>query len=813
MNESYISTLNAKLNNSIVYKLLREKCRESDNDSKVLALIQDVGEYSLAKLKTVIKNMPEYTLHDEEHVFHMLHIIGKILPENVIKQLSVPDLMMIVLSVFLHDIGMCPEENQIKAWKGQLNDSENRNYQDEINSFQRFRLTYTQQIDEIDSLQKGGFKSKAQLLEDYIVTEYIRSTHAKRSRELIANDWNGKIKYHDTDLTSELADICFSHNESYTYLLGIETLKLCETDIYLCVPFVAALLRLSDILDFDSKRTPSILFAHLAVKNSVSLEEWKKHQAINAWSISPNKLIFSAQCHHPAIEATIYRFCDMIDEEIRNCTLIISKLSSDYAEEAIGKYKISLPAYVDRRKIGAAKDIATGKPLYRYHDTKFSLSKKQIIDLLMGTKLYGKPDVALRELIQNSIDACLLRQKLCELWGDPYKPEIVVSFYSHNGQDYMRVKDNGIGMNQHIIDNYYTNIGSSYYKSREFYDLAAQIKSTFKPISKFGIGILSCFMVCDSMEVETRRAVDRYEFDDPVHISIEGYESLFMITDGSRKEPGTDTIMKLRKVHPWDKMNSDEFIKSVKALLPLPPFDIQITTDRKQEICSPDDFDELDLSLVQDYTWKHHNEVEKRNIKNIFFDLNWSEYSFRGSACVACIVKNKMPVNKVDLISKNVNIDGEIYQLSYDISYGTNCIQKNSSSIEVNDSGEINSSSSFTHISDSQSVLSIHGIEVPCSLFSEPWYLSRDIGPKALLKLPFPIAFRLDIGNNNDLNLNSARTEIIYDETWQKFEIEFFMVICNKIMEAVGKSFWDKFKNVISKRIENRQYLEIINKI
>jgi molecular chaperone HtpG len=83
---------------------------------------------------------------------------------------------------------------------------------------------------------------------------------------------------------------------------------------------------------------------------------------------------------------------------------------------------------VDRRKIQAKKDIISGKSIYRYHDTKFSLSKKQIIDLLMGTKLYGKPEVALRELLQNSIDACLLRQKLSELWGIEYTPKLMCHY-------------------------------------------------------------------------------------------------------------------------------------------------------------------------------------------------------------------------------------------------------------------------------------------------------------------------------------------------------------------------------------------------
>lgn len=147
--------------------------------------------------------------------------------------------------------------------------------------------------------------------------------------------------------------------------------------------------------------------------------------------------------------------------------------------------------------------------------------------------------------------------------------------------DYLRVSDNGIGMNQHIIDNYYTNVGCSYYSSREFNELMVSFESSFTPISRFGIGILSCFMVCDSMEVTTRRIREKFECDEALHISIEGYESLFVISDSDRKEPGTDTILTLRSVHPWDRMNEDEFIQCVKSSVPNPAVQVEIKTNKK----------------------------------------------------------------------------------------------------------------------------------------------------------------------------------------------------------------------------------------
>jgi len=779
-----------QLSKLTIYKQLKERC-EKHNQHEVLVLVSDVGNFAVMRLKTVIKNMPEFTLHDDTHIFNMLTIMEKIIPISSLEKLSIPDLLMLILSVFLHDIGMAPEEKYILAWKNQLPDIEyDEELQKEKEVFERFRMTYTHQLNDIKRLNIEGQHSKAQLLEDYIITEYIRTTHSIRARKIIATFWDKKILYRDTDLTENLAAICFSHNENYTYLLNMETFKICGQDTYLCLPFVATMLRITDIIDFDPKRTPSVLFSHLAVKNPVSLIEWKKHQSIHAWTISAKKLIFSAQCDHPAIEAAIRLFCDQIDEELRNGTVILSNLSNEGMEIDETVYKISLPPQVDRQKIQAKKDIVSGKPIYRYHDTKFTLNKKQIIDLLMGTKLYGKPEVALRELLQNSLDACLLRQKLSEFWNIEYTPNIKVSLYRKDDIDYLQVSDNGIGMNQHIIDNYYTNIGRSYYSSKEFNELITSFKSSFSPISKFGIGILSCFMVCDSMEVSTRRIREQFDCDDALHISIEGYESLFVISDSARKEPGTDTTLTLRKVHPWDRMDEDEFIQCIRTIIPNPVVQIDIETDKKHEIHSSVYFDNLDLEPLLDYSWQDNKNINKMNI-----DLTHDKYSFKGKACIGILVKNNIPVNKIEILSNEVEINGEKYTLSSNMEYGRNCINENSKKLSVDVDGTIDTDDSNDEKCKSKSSLSIHGIEVPCNLF----YDYTNSQSKTVIKVPFPFSFRLDIGQNSDLNLNSARNQIIYDEKWLLFEENLYRAICKQLVSVLNSSDWGILKQIILK--------------
>lgn len=547
MNDDWREETKLRLENSLLYRALVSKCRSEGSDH-VIVLVDEVSHYSYHKTKTILRYMGEFTLHDGDHLFRVISLMEKLISEENIDKLSIPELLLLILSAFLHDIGMAPEEKDVISWKKVwdvnlefADDVEEREY----SQFKRFTLARPDRMEAIDDLIIQGDYSKADLLKGYLISDYIRETHSYRSREVIAREWANKIRYKDTDLAWEISEICFSHNENALSLLELEKRLLCGQGVYACLPLVAVILRLADVLDFDAKRTPSVLFSHLAVKHPVSLREWNKHRAIESWLISNTEIQFHAKCTHPAIEASIHAFCNIIDFELSACNNIISSVN-DFHRGVHRDISLKIPFKVDRTKITTKKDVY-GKPLYLYKDTQFNLSKSQVIDLLMGTKLYGDPEVALRELIQNSIDACLLRKALEVRWGNYYIPEIKIKYKKENNQDVLEVIDNGTGMDQDIIDRYYSRVGSSFYKSSDFYELKAESKADFNPTSRFGIGILSCFMVSDTLSVDTRRIYGPHDSSEPISLTVEGQESIFLIKQGERKTPGTSTKLILRK--------------------------------------------------------------------------------------------------------------------------------------------------------------------------------------------------------------------------------------------------------------------------
>lgn len=150
--------------------------------------------------------MPDFTLHDAEHLFRVLKLMEKLLTKNNIEKLYVPELMLLILTVFFHDIGMAPDEDTILCWKKYWNiDIKfNRSQEEkEYKEFERFCSARSERIKDIDVASKQGNITLSDTLKQYLITDYIRITHGKRLREIIDKDWNGRIKYRDLDHRNE----------------------------------------------------------------------------------------------------------------------------------------------------------------------------------------------------------------------------------------------------------------------------------------------------------------------------------------------------------------------------------------------------------------------------------------------------------------------------------------------------------------------------------------------------------------------------------------------------------------------------------
>jgi molecular chaperone HtpG len=129
-------------------------------------------------------------------------------------------------------------------------------------------------------------------------------------------------------------------------------------------------------------------------------------------------------------------------------------------------------------------------------DFRFQIDLRGIIDIL-SNHLYSGPQVFLRELLQNCVDAIRARRDL----ERGHRGEISVEVMPGRGKspDMLAFLDNGVGLNEEEIHRFLATIGAS--SKRE--DLLER-RSDF--IGQFGIGLLSCFLVSDEIVVVTRSA-------------------------------------------------------------------------------------------------------------------------------------------------------------------------------------------------------------------------------------------------------------------------------------------------------------------
>lgn len=786
MSDIYKENILPRLENSTIYKKLIEKIAFNNVlEGEVENAIHKAIEYAYNRAKLIIKYMPQYTLHDEEHLFKVLYLMEKLIPDDLLENLSIPELMLLILSAFFHDLGMAPSQQDVDTWIGNFNRTSSSQEQlGKYRQFERFKSSYPDKNWKILSLKKANKNAEAAILEEIILVDFIRINHASKLREIIADEYTFEIKYKTTDLRAILIDICESHCMPTKSLLDFDSSYPCGDEEYVCVPFIGVLLRLADVLDFDTERTPNVLFNTINVSNLDSLKEWKKHLAIQNWNISNDRVIFHAICEAPKIEYAIRSFCDEIDKELDSCRGVLSGLKDHIRLVELNKYKIQLPLNVDRSKIAAKKDLKSNKPIYRYSNVRFVLNKERIINLLMGNSLYGNSDVALRELLQNSIDTCLLRQAIYNKKGQSYTPQITVSLDTEKHQ--LTVSDNGRGMNEYDISNYYSNIGTSFYKSREFFELQAENEIKFTSISRFGIGILSCFMISDTIQLETLKLKDMYAADEPIKVTIEGQNEIFYISDSNKNEPGTMTVLELRPDNQWLHIGKEQFYKIVKDTLRYPPFEIEIIYNGEACRYNNKEILSMEPSNVLNRYW---NDID--NAKKYCLTIDNENLGLKGKAEVLLLEKAEIPVSSIQLPLTTLNINGTPFDIKADMCYEIGRIKNNKSNISVNQEGEpvVNEQNYINY--ESNSSFSIHGIEYSNTLF--PTYNSKG----ARLKWPIPMLLVLNYGGSKDLDLNSARNEIIENDKWNEFEQNLSYVICKEIRTLTSEEYLNELYDVL----------------
>lgn len=444
--------------------------RVSDDRSSWTRKIYD---NSTNYLKDVRRTFPNYTLHDETHVLNVLDAMAGILGDQI-SQLSEGEAELLILAACMQDLGMVYTEEEKKLWFGNKT---------KIREFLR----------ENSPEQLG---CPAEEWSEDLQQWYLRWLHPCRLSEVFQNEgWKTCLEAWPMEAVPKrcVIAVCEAHGQSpeeFSVKSEMEYLRASDADPLFC----ALLLRLADFLDFDDTRAPKVLYSY-AASIPKSREEWDKHQVSGGFrypdSPSMEKLPYKARCTNPGIEHAVRDFLDWIDSELNTCARLQQKCHDNWQRT------FPFPGSVDRKEV-ESEGYVSG-------DFQMTMDHARIMELMTGKELYDNDDVFIRELLQNAIDATLLR---LEMDRDFAEEEARIDLWEWNDTDgniWFRIDDQGTGMTRGMLWRYFLKVGSSYYNSQELKrDLRDHGRmGDYPAISRFGIGFISCFLCGTFAEVST----------------------------------------------------------------------------------------------------------------------------------------------------------------------------------------------------------------------------------------------------------------------------------------------------------------------
>lgn len=565
--------------------LIKELVNRSNGDTlnhkvaKYLSSFAEiVAERANDHAKRILQQLPEFDLHDEVHLAAVLSNMEQIIGQHAMSNLSSYELFFMHTSSYLHDVGMALPDWELKVIEAV--ESENENIDGSwkkdfsTNGGRPISISHSRQLITRHSLEiyvsfeaaskwffspesevqlvehlaqtvvqyqefRGGFTKKLNsLIGDelkryvkFLRIDFIRQTHHLRTHRYVKNLGRHMteeiMQPWGTAITHALADICQAHGEPISFVEKMKTDAQYVGSETANLQFVASLLRVADIVHFSIDRAPSILASEMQFLSEESFIHWAvKQQGVNynvsvSGEMGKKTFKFRAYCTEPRYYYALHKYLDWVDHELVNYAKLSRRWELAYVKQISEKWSIPLADEVDRSGIDFDADKFVPVP-----GLSFSLDQKRILELLMGVQLYKDKYACLRELYQNSLDACK-----CMIALSDHKENGQVEFWLESRdsgkESYLCCMDNGVGMTKEIIVNHLLRIGNSYYTSSAFERLRVSHENSFTPTSQFGIGILSCFMLGDRLDIVTRPMQEFAEDTSPIRCTVDGVHESF----------------------------------------------------------------------------------------------------------------------------------------------------------------------------------------------------------------------------------------------------------------------------------------------
>lgn len=562
-----------------------------------------------ALVVSIAQELPGLTVHDITHLDALWDVADEVLGSDY--PINPAEAFVLGGAILLHDAA-----HVVAAYEGGLSEVKSGT---EWKDFIALRLGSVEPVQGSDSEKLALF-------------HVLRQLHAHQAEKLPWVSWrdssgNAAFLIEDAELRNYFGCAMGMVAASHHWNVGLVPERLQQHAITpagflnsskwdVDVLKLAMIMRVVDAAHIDSRRAPWFLFA-LNNPAGISLDHWKFQGKIGKVIRSENsELIVSGSPFGMQDETAWWLAFDtasMIDAEVKG------------ARRVLAEYSRSQLPVMGVAGIHSAASFAAHLPVSGW--VPVDVHPKigdvpRLIERLGGAALYGdNPSVAVRELLQNAIDACAAYVALLKRGGRSVEVGIVKG---SDGDWVLSILDNGIGMSRYVLTSVLLDFGRSLWGSADVInELPGLASSGFTAGGKFGIGFFSVFMLAQKVSVTTRRfeKVDCDSSDQWTLFFSDGLRSRpsLCVTGKERRlhEPGTKVSITIsdeclpkvlgvnRGIFDKSKM-SDMLCSLVASLAPASPFDIYVSApDATRRAVAGNDWKCIeDGELLQRFTGK-----------------------------------------------------------------------------------------------------------------------------------------------------------------------------------------------------------------
>lgn len=544
---------------------LKNLLEDSDLQSPIRAYADRIGE---VLTDNKLPFFPDYTDHGISHINCVLKSEVELIPKHVWDQskkdsyprlLCDADAVVIIGATLLHDIAMHLRPDGFRElisndsrfqplpWfkEDQEDHAADRPWHELWDEYareaRRFNDRKLSDIVGQESVRRGWKFHK--LPEDagqwehnhfLIIGEFIRRHHARLAHEIAIYGFPGlpvgsgegrfsAMGREPGHTLMRLADLIGLAARSHGITLRVCKAYIESSPLYPGTPrpmgaailYPMALLRVADYLQIDRQRAPAVLLQLRNPQSPVSVQEWNKHLAVH--SIGPandprGKMVIVSTSVSLELYLQLKDLLAGLQKEMDHATAVLDETYGARSDLGLNQLNLAI-----RRVYSNLHSLAFRDSLpYVPERTGFS-SDPNLLTLLVEP-LYGKqPEVGVRELMQNAVDAV----RELDAWCNTHSKEdssldlpkqdadVLIDFIKReDGSWFMRMRDRGIGMTGDTLQNFFLRAGASFRQSadwaKEFLDDNGQPRVL--RAGRFGVGAFAAFLLGPTFKLQTRHA-------------------------------------------------------------------------------------------------------------------------------------------------------------------------------------------------------------------------------------------------------------------------------------------------------------------